>query len=251
VVVKRYDRTIPSVDGVRLAFGEARGLTAAEQSGVPAPRLLAIDADGARTGAPAVAMTRLRGEVCARPAGPLTEWLEGMAETLLRIAGAPRPTVPLPAVESWREPVDRDAPPDWFGDGAIWRAAVDRLDAGLDAGGDGFIHRDYHPLNILWDGGTVSGVIDWVNASDGPIELDVSRCRVNIALVAGAGAADEFLVACGEIGRDYDRAWDLETVFSLLGNVDVLLTGNELGAGLSPDGIRSTLAAVVAAAVAA
>jgi len=77
------------------------------------------------------------------------------------------------------------------------------------------------------------------------------RARSSAILEPGAGAADEFLVACGEIGRDYDRAWDLETVFSLLGNVDVLLTGNELGAGLSPDGIRSTLAAVVAAAVAA
>jgi hypothetical protein len=152
-------------------------------------------------------------------------------------------------MESWREPTDRDLPPGWMttepAGGAAWRAAVDRFDAGVLGSSARFIHRDYHPLNVLWDGPAVSGVIDWANACVGPIEVDISRCRVNVALVAGLDGADRFLHQLGDIGRDYDRAWDLETVFSLLGNVDVFLTGNDLGAGLDPGGIRRTLAAVV------
>jgi aminoglycoside/choline kinase family phosphotransferase len=134
-------------------------------------------------------------------------------------------------------------------DAAVWRAAVERVDAGLVGSTDGFIHRDYHPLNVLWHDDTVSGVLDWVNACEGPIEYDLSRCRVNVELVTGPDAADAFLAACGELGAAYDRAWDLETVFSLLGNVDVLLTGNDFGAGLTPESIRTTLAAVVTDAV--
>jgi aminoglycoside phosphotransferase (APT) family kinase protein len=249
VVVKRYDRAIAGVDGARHAFAEARGLTAAEQAGVPAPRLLAIDADGARTGAPALAMTRLPGTPLANPADGVGEWVAGLAGTLVRIAEAPRPTIELPAMESWREPTDRDLPPDWMTaeptGRAAWRAAVDLFDAGVLGSSGRFIHRDYHPLNVVWDGPTISGVIDWANACVGPIEVDVSRCRVNVALVAGINGAERFLAELGDLGRDYDRAWDLETVFSLLGNVDVFLTGNDLGAGMTADGIRRTLAAFV------
>jgi aminoglycoside phosphotransferase (APT) family kinase protein len=249
VVVKCYDRPVPGVDGAHLVFNEARGLTAAEQAGIPAPLLLAVDADGARIGAPALAMTVVHGEVRARPGNPRDDWIDGLASMLVRIADASQPSLELPAVESWRAPTDRDAPPEWVRDPAVWRAAVDRVEAGLAGGPDRFIHRDYHPLNVVWEGDSVSAVVDWVNASDGPIEYDLSRCRVNIALVAGADAADEFLAACGDLGRGYDPAWDLETVFSFLGNVDVLLAGNDAGADLTPDGIRSALDAVITAAV--
>ena len=249
VVVKCYDRPIPNVDGVHLVFNEARGLTAAEQAGIPAPLLLGIDADGARIGAPTLAMTVARGEVRARPGLAVDEWIDGLASMLVRIAQAPQPSLELPAVESWREPTDRDTPPEWVADAEVWRAAVDRFDSGLAGGPAQFIHRDYHPLNVVWEGESISAVVDWVNASDGPIEYDLSRCRVNIALVAGADAADEFLAACGDLGRSYDRAWDLETVFSALGNLDVFLTGNELGAELTPESIRRTLDAVLTAAV--
>ena len=227
-------------------------MTAAEQAGVAAPRLLAVDTEGARTGAPVVAMTRLRGVPVARPADDDGEWVVGLAATLLHIARAPRPVVQLPAMESWRDPADPDVPPDWIsGEPAgrvAWRAAVDRVGTGLVGTESRFIHRDYHPLNVLWDGASVSGVIDWANVCVGPIEVDVSRCRVNIALVAGLEGADRFLTELGDLGRDYDRAWDLETVFSLLGDTDVVLAGNELDAGLTSAGVRRTLAAVTAGA---
>jgi hypothetical protein len=249
VLVKVYDRDLPSVDGPHFVFAEARGLTAAEQAAIPAPRLVAVDADGSRAGAPAIAMTVVRGEVRARPTSTVEEWVDGLAAELVRIAEAPRPSIELPLVESWREATDPDDPPDWITDAAVWRAAIDRVGTGLMGSTDGFIHRDYHPLNVLWHDDEVTGVVDWVNACEGPIEYDVSRCRVNVALAVGLDGADAFLAACGDLGHDYDRSWDLETVFSLLGNVDVLLTGNAAGAGLTPESIRTTLADVVTNAV--
>lgn len=36
-----------------------------------------------------------------------------------------------------------------------------------------FIHRDYHPTNILWVDDKVSGVVDWVNACRGPAGIDI------------------------------------------------------------------------------
>jgi hypothetical protein len=249
VLVKAYDRELPGVDGAHFVFSEARGLTAAEQAGLPAPRLVAVDADGSRVGFPAIAMTVLRGEVRARPTSTADEWVDGLATELVRIAEAPRPAIELPLAESWRQPASADDPPEWITDGAVWRAAVERVDAGLVGSTDGFIHRDYHPLNVLWHDDEVTGVLDWVNACEGPIEYDVSRCRVNVALAIGLDGADAFLGACGELGRAYERVWDLETVFSLLGDVDVLLAGNACGAGLTPESIRTTLAMIVTAAV--
>jgi aminoglycoside phosphotransferase (APT) family kinase protein len=249
VLVKVYDHDVPGVDGSHFVFAEGRGLTAAEQAGIPAPRLVAIDTDGSRAGRPAVAMTVLRGEVRPRPTTTVEDWVWGLASELVRIANAPRPAIELPLAESWREPASADDPPGWITDPAVWRAAVERVDSGLVGSTDGFIHRDYHPLNVLWHDDEVTGVVDWVNACEGPIEFDLSRCRVNVALAAGPEAADAFLTACGDLGRDYDRAWDLETVFSLLGDVDVLLAGNAVGAGLTPASIRTTLAAVVTDAV--
>jgi hypothetical protein len=45
---------------------------------------------------------------------------------------------------------------------------------------------------VLWEGGEVSGVVDWVNACIGPREDDVVHCRVNLAIIGGQALADRF-----------------------------------------------------------
>jgi len=45
---------------------------------------------------------------------------------------------------------------------------------------------------VLWYGGQVSGVVDWVETSLGPAWLDVAHCCTNIALVRGNQPADIF-----------------------------------------------------------
>src|SRR5262249_13861731 len=44
-------------------------------------------------------------------------------------------------------------------------------------------HGDFHPLNIMADGGGVTGVIDWANVVIAPAEMDVGSAIANIATV--------------------------------------------------------------------
>jgi aminoglycoside phosphotransferase (APT) family kinase protein len=53
------------------------------------------------------------------------------------------------------------------------------------------VHRDYHPGNMLWRWGTVSGVVDWQAICTGPAVIDVAHCRVNL-LTFGAATAGQF-----------------------------------------------------------
>jgi aminoglycoside phosphotransferase (APT) family kinase protein len=52
-----------------------------------------------------------------------------------------------------------------------------------------FIHRDYHPMNVRWSRGRLSGVVDWTNASVGPTGNDVAWCRQNLVASAPARAS--------------------------------------------------------------
>ena len=81
------------------------------------------------------------------------------------------------------------------------------------------MHRDYHPSNVLWLNGRVSGVVDWVNGCRGPAGIDVAWCRHNLANLHGVSAADDFLAAyTAAAGSDftYDPYWDLMSVVELL-----------------------------------
>lgn len=244
IVVKRYDRVVVGHEAVALVRSEERGLLAAEQCALDAPRSVCADPEGAHTGAPSLAMTRMDG--VAKAVGG-REWILGLANALGAIARVARPTIALPPMESWREPLD-DCPT-WLGDQGLWRALQQRMAVALVGSAPQFVHRDFHPLNVLWDGGAVRGVVDWANACIGPIELDVSRCRVNIALTSGIDAADSFLGACSPFVNGYDRAWDLETIASFLGNPDVVLAGNAYGAGMTSGGVRQVLREMVSFAL--
>ena len=53
------------------------------------------------------------------------------------------------------------------------------------------MHRDFHPGNVLWRRGMVTGVVDWQAACTGPAVADVAHCRVNL-LTFGPDAAARF-----------------------------------------------------------
>ena len=56
-----------------------------------------------------------------------------------------------------------------------------------------FLHRDYHPGNLPWHEGSLSGIVDWVFSSYGPLGIDVAHTRWNLALVDGPTSAAAFL----------------------------------------------------------
>jgi aminoglycoside phosphotransferase (APT) family kinase protein len=243
LIAKVYDGNVSLSEATEAVQSEQFGLSVAANGGLPVPTVICSDAGGETIGQPVLVMTRLPGRPVAQPSvqtGPsLHTWVQGLATALGRVAKADVVLTDLPPAQSWCDL--QMSKPSWCADDGLWSAALSRLGGGLAGGPARLIHRDFHQLNVLWHQGQISGIVDWVHASQGPTEFDVSVCRVNIALVAGLEAADALLAACGPLCADYQRAWDLETVIALAPSTPTLLNANALGAELTLPGIHSTL----------
>jgi len=188
-VLRRYVRPEHNEQEPDAAGREARALRVAWRAGLPTPALLAVDPDGAGAGVPAVLMSRLPGRIDWWPSD-MERWLRHLAEILpiihtapLLPAGGLRPFAPHPQVSY--------QPPGWARYPHVWERAAEishqpppRLPAVL-------LHRDFHPGNVLWRRGTVSGVVDWQDACTGPAAADVAHCRINL-LDFGTDAAQRF-----------------------------------------------------------
>nr|AIA18022.1 Phosphotransferase enzyme family [uncultured bacterium] len=82
-----------------------------------------------------------------------------------------------------------------------------------------FIHRDYHPVNVLWQEGKVSGVVDWANACRGPAGVDLGHCRVELAQLYDVATADAFLEKYQRLAGaefSYQPYWDILALFDIL-----------------------------------
>ncbi len=79
----------------------------------------------------------------------------------------------------------------WARHPRVWRRAVAiALAPAPDIPGV-LIQRDFHPGNVLWKRGRVSGVVDWQATSIGPAVADVAHCRTNL-LAYGPRTAERF-----------------------------------------------------------
>jgi aminoglycoside phosphotransferase (APT) family kinase protein len=170
---------------------------------VPAPRLVGSDPTGARAGVPAVLMTRLPGAVEWAPAD-LDGFLRGLAALLPPIHATP----PGPGLPEYRPyALETRRPPAWTARPDVWERAFAVFDEPPPGAERRLIHRDFHPGNVLWSGGAVSGVVDWASTSIGAPSADVGHCRMNLAGVLGLAAADRFLELCDV--PDYEPYWDI------------------------------------------
>ena len=199
-----------------LALHEAAGLKRAVNARVATPELIAYDEKGAGCGVPATLMTRLPGAVELKPT-EFDVWLHQLAEAL----------IPIHALEAGDFPwsyypysdISRLEPPGWSSFPDLWEKAIDVVAGPWPEARERFIHRDYHPNNVLWRDGRVSGIVDWVNAARGPAGIDVAWCRQNLAQLYGVEAADRFLEYYQSLaGADfeYHPFWDLIAVIELL-----------------------------------
>jgi aminoglycoside phosphotransferase (APT) family kinase protein len=94
---------------------------------------------------------------------------------------------------------------------AFWSVVRDGVDA-VTWPDPVLIHDDFHPGNVLFDGGRLSAVVDWPLAASGPPACDVAFCRLDAGLMLGLEVADAILAAYeAETGALLDdiRWWDL------------------------------------------
>jgi aminoglycoside phosphotransferase (APT) family kinase protein len=210
LVLRRFVRVDWLAEEPDTAAREAEALELLADVDLPTPRLVAVDPDGSRAGAPAVLMTRLPGSVVWDPAN-VEEFLRALAQPLPVIHSVDIAAgIALPDYRPY--PLQMRRPPAWAARHEVWERAFAVLDGEAPSDERLFVHRDYHPGNVLWEGGRVTGIVDWVNASIGSPWADVGHCRVNLASELGQDAADRFLQLFRAVsGRkdDYHPYWDI------------------------------------------
>lgn len=195
---------------------EKAALKQAENIPVATPAFIASDDTREPGHHPSLLMTNLPGNVILVPDNIKT-WLDGLAKTLDAIhrtnitdfhwTYAPYQSIAELHVPSWTNMPD------------IWESLFNYMKRPMPAFEPVFIHRDYHPNNVLWKNGHVSGVVDWVNACMGPVGADVGHCRWNLAMLYGKEAADDFLDAYlqhAQTGWHHDVYWDLRSLLDVL-----------------------------------
>ena len=191
VVLRLMTREPWRTHGAGLTTRESEIQAMLEGSPVPAPRTRALDPDGRDCGYPAHLMTLLPGRVDLGRVD--ADFLGALAELLVSIHDV-APTVDVRAYQSWAFEAKFRVPP-WARDPRLWREAFALLRTAPPTFEPCFIHRDFGPRNVLWTGGHVAGVVDWVETSIGPAWLDVAHCSTNLAIMHGNDAADGFAAA--------------------------------------------------------
>jgi len=191
---------------------EARTQTFLSSTPIPAPELIAVDPCGDRAREPSLLMTRLPGD--PRLIDADLDALAAMLVIIHSIRPAQRPRM----FQVWTEPA-RWIVPAWAQDAGVFEAAFARVARPAPGGPHCFMHRDYQPGNVLFAGPRLCGVVDWVETSWGPPDLDVAHCQTNLALLEGVDTAARwrrsYLEAGGELSDDPDY-WALVDAVSML-----------------------------------
>ena len=90
----------------------------------------------------------------------------------------------------------------------MWDRAVRQTETRRPSVDPVVIHRDFHPGNILWVDGRLTGIVDWVSACVGPAAFDAGHLRVNLAVLHGPDEPDRVIAG--------DPSWDIEAAFGFL-----------------------------------
>ncbi|MGW6403823.1 phosphotransferase family protein [Streptomyces sp. NPDC055134] len=188
---------------------EAATLRLLSDTDVPAAGLVAVDATAQYCDHPSLLMSLCPGAVhlgdegADRRAGLLARQLQRIHRLPVTAEARPRP------YQAWTSP-ERVSPPEDTDQPELWQRAVDVIRREPPEYRACFLHRDFHPGNVLFtgdgDGLRISGVVDWVETSWGPADLDVAHCSTALALLHGVSAgmrfADHYVRAGGTLDED-------------------------------------------------
>jgi aminoglycoside phosphotransferase (APT) family kinase protein len=175
---------------------EIAALRLADERRIGAPRILGLDATGSSAGTPAVLETVVHGR-SAIPVEPTPERLRVMgaaAAVLHAITAEPSPelpmrTRPISASDFARERrlgADHTTP-------LLAAADVQITRLPMPVGRTGFVHGDLWQGNMMWDGDSLCGLLDWDMAGVGHYGIDLCSLRLDAALMFGQHAAEPVL----------------------------------------------------------
>lgn len=206
---------------------EIAALRLAEERRISAPRILGFDATGGAAGTPAVLETVVQGR-SAIPVNPTPERLRimGAAAAALHAVTAepsselPERTRPISASDFARERrlgTDHTTP---------FLAAADEQIRLLPVpeGKAGFVHGDLWQGNMMWDGDTLCGLLDWDMAGVGHHGIDLCSLRLDAALMFGQHAAEPVLAGWEEASggpAEHLAYWDAVAALNQPGDMAV------------------------------
>ncbi len=222
----------------QLLAREARVHGLLADTAVPVPRTLAADPAGEHAADPSLLMTLLPGRLELERDDDAV--LDALAATLRAIHAYRPDDADRPReFQSWATEAKRVVP-GWSRRPELWRQAFAMLEAGPPPYEPAFLHRDFHLGNVLWDGGRVTGVVDWVETSWGPARLDVAHCRTYLAMLHGPAGAERFLTLYG--AGPGDGYWDvLDVVGYLPDPVKVVQPWRDRGREITDETARERL----------
>ena len=149
---------------------ERVALETCAEAGLPAPRIEKI---GGVQELPAMVLSWC-------PGIPILAFFEKKPWTLWRLGrlfGRAQPQ--LHAVTPPDEFVT-GAPNDWLSRVTEEYADLAEHALSLELSTSSLIHMDYHPLNVVSDGATVTGILDWAYAAAGDPRADLARTEITI-----------------------------------------------------------------------
>ncbi|WP_433248558.1 phosphotransferase family protein [Streptosporangium sp. CA-135522] len=188
---------------------EADILTLLSGTDVPAATLHAVDATAQHCDHPSLLMSLLPGSVRVDEDGA-EQRTDLLARHLVLIHQVQVTEQTRPrSYQAWTSP-ERVRMPQDTGQPELWHRAVDVIRHDPPDYRACFLHRDFHPGNVLFTGDgddlRISGIVDWVETSWGPADLDVAHCSTALALLHGAPAgmlfADRYVAAGGRLTAD-------------------------------------------------
>jgi aminoglycoside phosphotransferase (APT) family kinase protein len=205
-------RIFQNAESVRQATGEAALQNALADAGFPVPRVLHVGTDPGPLGGVFTVMHRVEGrtllDAALRPPTLLPRAPGLLAETHARLHALD----PLPVIQALER---AEVPLRISGTDALieglrseaeapglecMRPALEWLDANRPRGVSrrAVLHLDFHPGNVLVEGGLVAGVIDWANIAVGDPAADVATTTV--------------LLTCGPLDVPWALRWPMDLV---------------------------------------
>jgi aminoglycoside phosphotransferase (APT) family kinase protein len=219
-ILRIYDHEGMLEEEPDIPHHEVAALKAAKEAKLNSPAFICYEPDASVAGYPLLVMEALEGTVNLKPSD-MSDWLKQSAEALTAIHRAPIQEF------GWNYfryfDAENTPVPLWTRYPQNWQRALEILKSPAPETPRCFIHRDFHPANILWQNGQLSGIVDWPNACMGTANFDLAHMRVNLVSLYGIPVADEFLAQYQQLNPDfvYQPYWDL------VGVGDFYLAGDE------------------------